>query len=159
MTGIEKGHIFINNAGTVIGENHGVINIGSHPKHEKIWDVSEECVTETPSSKNKAKTEENPAAPKDEVFGKVAKEVNFIATELRQRKKRMSVANRKKNQGMKGGDTKDGRDNKEVMRLIKSKDKDGASLSEICFNICKMQNLKVKPASLERSYRRWLNGE
>jgi hypothetical protein len=114
---------------------------------------------EIPPSKNKTKTQEKPAAPKDELLGKVAKEVDFIATELRQRKKRMSVANRKKNQGMKGGDTKDSRDNKEVMRLIKSKDKDGASLSEICFNICKMQNLKVKPASLERSYRRWLNGE
>jgi hypothetical protein len=113
---------------------------------------------EIPPSKNKTKTQEKPAAPKDELLGKVAKEVDFIATELRQRKKRMSVANRKKNQGMKGGDTKDGRDNVEVMRLIMSKVKDGASLSEICFNICKkMPNLNVKPASLERSYRRWLN--
>jgi|GEM_PF-6931493 len=115
---------------------------------------------EIPPSKNKTKTQEKPAAPKDELLGKVAKEVDYIARELRQRKKRMSVANRKKNQGMKGGDTKDGRDNAEVMRLIKSKDKDGASLSEICFNICKkMPNLKVKPASLERSYRRWLNSK
>ena len=113
---------------------------------------------EIPTSTNITKTQEKPAAPKDELLGKVAKEVDYIATELRQRKKRMSVANRKKNQGMKGGDTKDGRDNKEVMRLIKSKVKDGASLSEICFNICKkMPNLNVKPASLERSYRRWLN--
>jgi hypothetical protein len=111
-------------------------------------------------SNNKTETQEKPAAPKDELLGKVAKEVDYIATVLRQRKKRMSVANRKKNQGMKGGDTKDGRDNAEVMRLIMSKVKDGASLSEICFNICKkMPNLKVKPASLERSYRRWLNSK
>ncbi len=159
MAGIEKGNIFINNAGTVIGENHGVINIGSHPKHEKIWDVAEECFSEDVSSKKKNKAEEKPAAPKDELLGKVAKEVDYIATELRQRKKRMSAANKKKNQGMKGGDTKDGRDNEEIMRLIRSKDKDGASLSEICFNICKMQNLEVKPTSLERAYRRWLDGK
>jgi hypothetical protein len=138
------------------------LNPAMHSKLAELvgYGIPAKPAAEIPPSKNKTKTQENPAAPKDELLGKVAKEVDFIATELRQRKKRMSVANKKKNQGMKGGDTKDSRDNKEVMRLIKSKDKDGASLSEICFNICKkMPNLKVKPASLERSYRRWLNGE
>jgi hypothetical protein len=123
------------------------------------YGVAPKPAPEIPPSKNKIKTLEKLAVSKDELLGKVAKEVAFIATELRQRKKRMSAANKKKNQGMKGGDTKDGRDNEEIMRLIKSKDKDGASLSEICYNICKMQNFKVKPASLERSYRRWLNGK
>jgi hypothetical protein len=138
------------------------LNPAMHLKLAELvgYGIQSNPVAEIPPSNNKTKTQENPAAPKDELLGKVAKEVDYIATELRQRRKRMSVANRKKKQGLKGGDTKDGRDNEEVMRLIMSKVKDGASLSEICFNICKkMPNLKVKPASLERSYRRWLNSK
>ena len=135
------------------------LNPAWHPKLAELvgYNIPGKPAVDIPPSENKNKTQEKPAAPKDELLGKVAKEVDYIAMELRQRKKRMSVANRKKNQGMKGGDTKDGRDNTEVMRLIMSKVKDGASLSEICVNMCKkMPNLKVKPASLERSYRRWL---
>jgi len=79
MAGIAKGNIFINNAETVIGENHGVINIGSHPKHEKIWDVEEECFSEDVSSKKKSKAEEKPVAHKDEMLGRFAKEVDIIA--------------------------------------------------------------------------------
>jgi hypothetical protein len=138
------------------------LNPAWHPKLAELvgYNIPGEPATVIPPSENKAKTQEKPAVPKDELLGKVAKEVDYIATELRQRKKRMSVANRKKNQGMKGGDTRDGRDNTEVMRLIMSKVKDGASLSEICVNMCKkMPNLKVKPASLERSYRRWLTSK
>jgi hypothetical protein len=135
------------------------LNPAWHPKLAELvgYNIPGKPAVDIPPSENKTKTQEKPAVPKDELLGKVAKEVDYIAMELRQRKKRMSVANKKKNQGMKGGDTKDGRDNTEVMRLIMSKVKDGASLSEICVNMCKkMPNLKVKPASLERSYRRWL---
>ena len=124
------------------------------------YGIPAQPAAEIPPSKNITETQDKPAAPKEELLGKVAKDVDYIATELRQRKKRMSVANKKKKQGLKGGDTKDSRDNAEVMRLIMRKVKDGASLSEVCFNICKkMPNLKVKPASLERSYRRWLNSK
>jgi hypothetical protein len=138
------------------------LNPAWHPKLAELvgYNMPAKPAAEIPPSENKTKTQEKPAVPKDELLGKVAKEVDYIATELRQRKKRMSVANRKKKQGLKVGDTKDSRDNAEVMRLIMRKVKDGASLSEVCFNICKkMPNLTVKPASLERSYRRWLNSK
>lgn len=138
------------------------LNPAMHSKLAELvgYGIPVKPAAEIPLSNNKTETQEKPAAPKDELLGKVAKEVDYIATELRQRKKRMSVANRKKKQGLKVGDTKDSRDNAEVMRLIMRKVKDGASLSEVCFNICKkMPNLTVKPASLERSYRRWLNSK